>query len=171
MRPSVQPFLWICVLFAWEWKIISSSKVEHLIQSPGELGNDLLNNIFITPTSYSFKMRPSVQPFLWICVLFAWEWKIISSSKVEHLIQSPGELGNDLLNNIFITPTSYSFLLPFSSPDLSILSNEFVHSDPILIGYKQPWFQHLNNAHWQLYLNVFYHPLGDLVLYKRKRWK
>ena len=31
MRPSVQPFLWKWVLFAWEWKIISISKAEHLL--------------------------------------------------------------------------------------------------------------------------------------------
>ena len=30
MRPSTQPFLWKWVLFAWEWKIISISKAEHL---------------------------------------------------------------------------------------------------------------------------------------------
>ena len=30
MRPSAQPFLWKGVLFAWEWKIISISKAEHL---------------------------------------------------------------------------------------------------------------------------------------------
>ena len=30
MRPSVQPFLWKWVLFAWEWNIISISKAEDL---------------------------------------------------------------------------------------------------------------------------------------------
>ena len=30
MRPSAQPFLGKLVLFAWEWKIISISKAEHL---------------------------------------------------------------------------------------------------------------------------------------------
>ena len=30
MRPSAQPFSWKWVLFAWEWKIISTSKAEHL---------------------------------------------------------------------------------------------------------------------------------------------
>ena len=46
MRPSAQPFLWKWVLFAWEWKIISISKAEHLTsfwyRGPGELGNGLL---------------------------------------------------------------------------------------------------------------------------------
>ena len=45
MRPSAQPFLWKWVLFAWEWKIISISKVEHLTsfwyRGPRELGNGL----------------------------------------------------------------------------------------------------------------------------------
>ena len=47
----------------------------------------------------AFKMRPSTQPFLRKLVLFAWEWKIISVSKAEHLTsfwyRSPGELGNN----------------------------------------------------------------------------
>ena len=30
MRPSAKPFLWKWVLFAWEWKIISIPKAEHL---------------------------------------------------------------------------------------------------------------------------------------------
>ena len=48
-----------------------------------------------------FKLRLGVQPFLWKWVLFAWDWKIISISKVEHLTsfwyRGPGELGNGLL--------------------------------------------------------------------------
>ena len=47
MRQSAQPFLWKWVLFAWEWKIISISKAEHVTGSfwyrgPGELGSGLL---------------------------------------------------------------------------------------------------------------------------------
>ena len=30
MKPSAQPFLWKWVLFAWEWKILSIPKAEHL---------------------------------------------------------------------------------------------------------------------------------------------
>ena len=48
----------------------------------------------------TFKTRPSAQPFLWKWVLFAWEWKIISISKAEHLTsfwyRGPGKLGNGL---------------------------------------------------------------------------
>ena len=40
---------------------------------------------FRVPKTLTFKMRPSAQPFLWKWVLFAWEWKIISTSKAEHL--------------------------------------------------------------------------------------
>ena len=47
-----------------------------------------------------FKMKPSAHPFLWKWVLFAWEWKIISISKAEHLTsfwyRGLGELGNGL---------------------------------------------------------------------------
>ena len=50
MRPSAQPFLWKWVLFAWEWKIFSISKAEHLTsfryRGPGELGIGLLVNSY-----------------------------------------------------------------------------------------------------------------------------
>ena len=56
---------------------------------------------FRVPKAITFKLRPSAQPFLWKWVLFAWEWKIISISKAEHLPsfwnRGPGELGNGLL--------------------------------------------------------------------------
>ena len=46
MRLGAQPFLWKWVLFAWEWKMISISKAEHLPsfwnRGPEELGNGLL---------------------------------------------------------------------------------------------------------------------------------
>ena len=48
-----------------------------------------------------FQMRLGAQPFLWKWVLFAWEWKMISISKAEHLPsfwnRGPGELGNGLI--------------------------------------------------------------------------
>ena len=56
---------------------------------------------FWVPKTLTFKMRLGAQPFLWKWVLFAWEWKIISISKAEHLPsfrnRGPGKLGNDLL--------------------------------------------------------------------------
>ena len=55
---------------------------------------------FWVPKTLTFKMWPSAQPFLWKWVLFAWEWKIISTSKAEHLTsfwyRGPGELRNGL---------------------------------------------------------------------------
>ena len=49
-----------------------------------------------------FKNDPSAQPLLWKWVLFAWEWKIISISKAEHLTsfwyRGPGELVNGFFN-------------------------------------------------------------------------
>ena len=43
----------------------------------------------------TFKTRPSAPHFLWKWLLFAWEWKIISISKAEHLssfwYRGPGE--------------------------------------------------------------------------------
>ena len=40
---------------------------------------------FPVPKTLTFKMRLGAQPFLWKWVLFAWEWKMISISKAEHL--------------------------------------------------------------------------------------
>ena len=61
-------------------------------------------------------MRPSAQPFLWKWVLFAWEWKIISISKAEHLTsfwnRGPVEYGNGLLIDI---RTYYIFSCPFNN--------------------------------------------------------
>ena len=49
MRLGAQPFLWKWVLFAWEWKMISILKAEHLPsfwnRGPGELGNSLFRVI------------------------------------------------------------------------------------------------------------------------------
>ena len=57
--------------------------------------------LFRVPKALTFKMRPGAQPFLWKWVLLAWEWKMISISKAEHLSsfwnRGPGELGNGLL--------------------------------------------------------------------------
>ena len=56
---------------------------------------------FRVPKTLTFKMRLGAQPFLWKRVLFAWEWKMISISKAEHLPsfwnRGLGELGNGLL--------------------------------------------------------------------------
>ena len=53
---------------------------------------------FRVPKTLTFKMRLGTQPFLWKWVLFAWEWKMISISKAEHLPlfwnRGPGKLGN-----------------------------------------------------------------------------
>ena len=55
---------------------------------------------FPVPKTLTFKMRLGAQPFFWKWVLFAWEWKMISISKVEHLPsfwnRDPGELENGL---------------------------------------------------------------------------
>ena len=75
---------------------------------------------FRVPKTLTFKMRPSVQPFLWKWVLFAWEWKIICKSKTEHLTFwyiGLGELGNGLFATctcpiihliLFISPGYYN---------------------------------------------------------------
>ena len=65
MRPSVQPFLWKWVLFAWEWKIICISKAEHLTsfwyRGPGKLGNGLFNTF--SNLHYIYNQLKSVSSF------------------------------------------------------------------------------------------------------------
>ena len=65
---------------------------------------------FRVPKTLSFKMRLGAQPFLWKWVFFAWEWKMISISKAEHLPsfwnRGSGELGNGLFNIVF-----YAFII------------------------------------------------------------
>ena len=59
---------------------------------------------FRVTRTLTLKMRPSAQPFLWKWVLLAWEWKIISISKVEHFTsfrcRGLEELGNGLLTTL-----------------------------------------------------------------------
>ena len=56
---------------------------------------------FRVPKTLTYKMRLVAQPFLWKWVLFAWEWKMISISKAEHLPsfwnRGPQVLANGLL--------------------------------------------------------------------------
>ena len=72
---------------------------------------------FRVPKTLTFKMRLSAQPFLWKWVLFAWEWKIISISKAEHLTsflyRGPGELGNGLFNLPTLFTKDFTFLPSF----------------------------------------------------------
>jgi len=44
-----------------------------------------INRPLPSSKALTFKMRLGAQPFLWKWVLFAWEWKMISISKAEHL--------------------------------------------------------------------------------------
>ena len=69
MRPSAQPFLWKWVLFAWEWKIISISKVEHLnsfwYRGPGELENGLFR-----VTTIIFKYPDHVNSYIYASICY-----------------------------------------------------------------------------------------------------
>ena len=59
---------------------------------------------FRVPKPLIFKMRLGAQTFLWKWVLFAWEWKMISILKAEHLPsfwnRGPEELRNGLLKGL-----------------------------------------------------------------------
>ena len=91
---------------------------------------------FRVPKTLTFKMRPSVQPFLWKWVWFAWEWKIISISKAEHLTsfwyRGPGELGNGLFNltseKVLATMLSDSYFCQTRSLDVVSAPNLIVFS-------------------------------------------
>ena len=69
MRPSAQPFLWKWVLFAWEWKIISISKAEHLnsfwYRGPGELENGLFR-----VTTIIFKYPDHVNSYIYASICY-----------------------------------------------------------------------------------------------------
>ena len=74
MRPSAQPFLWKWVLFAWEWKIISISKAEHLTsfwyRGPGELRNGLfLINWTEEMQEYTKYICSEVKEFMTLCTI------------------------------------------------------------------------------------------------------
>ena len=125
------PIVWnglLCYMFLWTWQcttsngipiflILLTNKNGALIYSvtiweqkskdsaPSENFQHKLQHTWIgyfrDPKTLTFKMRLGAQPFLRKWVLFAWEWKIISISKAEHLTsfwnRDPGELGNGLL--------------------------------------------------------------------------
>ena len=73
---------------------------------------------FRVPPGLCIKTRLGAQLFLWKWVLFAWEWKIISISKIEHLTsfwcRGPEELGNGLLNITWMSNRSFPHYAPVS---------------------------------------------------------
>ena len=74
MRPSAQSFLWKWVLFAWELKIISTSKAEHSTsfwyRGPGELGNGLfLINWTEEMQEYTKYVCSEVKEFVTLCTM------------------------------------------------------------------------------------------------------
>ena len=86
----------------------------------------ILNRPLPKSKTLTFKMRLGAQPFLWKWVLFAWEWKMISISKAEHLPsfwnRGPGELGNGLFPfNLISKLTIYSLLTLRSSTNKDAL--------------------------------------------------
>ena len=84
---------------------------------------------FRVPKTLTFKMRLGAQPFLWKWVLFAWEWKMISISKAEHLPsfwnRGPGELGNGLLLGCHLFPSAkLTFSSQWFSQDISLFLHD-----------------------------------------------
>ena len=67
-------------IFPDDWKI---AKITALFKECSKLSKIIGH--FRVPKTLTFKMRLGAKPFLWKWVLFAWEWKMISISKAEHL--------------------------------------------------------------------------------------
>ena len=116
------------------WQFMTSISVE-ISWKKEKTNGPLLSSKTIT-----FKMRPSAQPFLWKWVLFAWEWKIISISKAEHLTsfwnRGLGELGNGLLRYHYVIYMVCTLIehnsRPISALEIAqLLDNSFYIADEI----------------------------------------
>ena len=101
--PSTR-FQWSKTGVHWSlyWKSSHKMKLPWLKYKQKELSwDEQLNRPLLSSKTLFFKMRLSAQAFLWKWVLFAWEWKMISISKAEHLPsfwnKGLGEHGNGLL--------------------------------------------------------------------------
>ena len=84
---------------------------------------------FRVPKTLSFKVRLGAQPFKWKWVLFAWEWKMISISKTEHLPsfwnRGPGnsEMAYRLGCHLFPS-AKLTFSVQWLSQDISLFLHE-----------------------------------------------
>ena len=110
------------------WTFDAKQTINHVFRDAGKMSRDVnMSNKpfgccnygwrighFRVPKILTFKMRLGAQPFLWKWVLFAWEWKMISISKAEHLPffwnRDPGELGNGLFKEAEIKCAHFSQL-------------------------------------------------------------
>ena len=77
--------------------------------------NTKIIGLFRVPKTLTFKMRLGAQPFLWKRVLFAWEWKMISISKAEHLPSFWDRGTAELRNGLLLTPKWCSILNAITS--------------------------------------------------------
>ena len=118
VSPSIHRFLSNHLKTA-EWGIQIVATTFITVQSVIILIFLLLIGHFRVPEPLTFKMRLGAQPFLWKWVLFAWESKMISMSKAEHLPsfwnRSPGELGNGLITAVDFGKKCDTFSLDITS--------------------------------------------------------
>ena len=135
------------------------------------------------PKPVTFKLRLGAQPFLWKCVLFAWEWKTISISKPEHLRlptlvfkQRPG--GNRKWPILVVTKSSVREVRPplhvkwweiIKCEVLRWLVNGFqlISSVPLFqVGIPfTSCFQLISHFHWFRRNSVYFLPLAEIELF------
>ena len=119
----------ICMFFVVKvyihvWNIEDHSIKKTFCYAPTNVFYFPIIGHFRVPKTLTFKMRLGAQSFWWKGVLFAWEWKMISQSKAEHLPsfwnRGPGELGNGLFerhDGIIIKIFNIHWSNKFRTPD------------------------------------------------------
>ena len=84
MRLGTQPFLWKWVLFAWERKMISISKAEHLPsfwnRGPGELGNGLFNVCFGSGFAFQNNIHTLCDFSAWLKSFSIGSWSVATNT-------------------------------------------------------------------------------------------
>ena len=113
---------------------------------------------FRVPPGLCIKTRLGAQLFLWKWVLFAWEWKIISISKIEHLTsfwcRGPGELANGLLNITWMSNRPFPHYPPVSKHNKEMrtrLGEQFHTNQCILSTRASSWCLCLRECREGLY--------------------
>ena len=107
---------------------------------------NIYNGPLPSSKTLTFKIRPSAEPFLWKWVPFAWEWKINSTSKTEHVTsfwyKGPEKLGNGLLNRL--SEKSLLFFYSFSLKSYVTKSNVLYNVMTLFTMTRQQYLSSLD---------------------------
>ena len=118
-------------------------------------------------------MRLGAQPFLRKWILFAWEWKMISISKDEHLLsfwnRGPGELGNGLLVRTlhrYFGGHGSNLRKPefFKLSFRTYISCVFNCDDPLCIYFFIPQFNYMNSYIHHLFFTAVFSQASNTPL-------